>query len=329
MSYIDKVSVAGTSYDLRDSVLTDGTPNLTDAQKATARLNIDAVSPFASPFGNVLAPVQISNGTDYHSNVARRVTVRGNAVTYAADNSTNSTFSAYPITGTNIRALAMDSSSNISGTLSADDFVTLPVAVNADTAGHIYLWLYSPDNAAMFTSIATNTDWQIYLATKPTEGDIYIAKSKLVDTAYDHQPGMVIIDLMAYWPTTMAQMLANKNIAVYIGTKKNNTGLNGTFCWGISVETDHSPVTVSGSTPTITAASGKQYVCSASSVSTLSFTPSASGLCSVRFKSGTTPTVLTLPNTVKMPSWWTGVEANKTYEIMVSDGVYGAVMSWT
>lgn len=70
------------------------------------------------------------------------------------------------------------------------------------------------------------------------------------------------------------------------------------------------------------------YVCTASALTALDFTPSATGLCEVRFTSGTTPTALVLPNTVKMPEWWTGVEANRAYDIMIMDGVYGAVMSW-
>lgn len=50
----------------------------------------------------------------------------------------------------------------------------------------------------------------------------------------------------------------------------------------------------------------------------------------MRFTSGSTATVLTLPNTVKLPEWFdaSGLDANTIYEINISDGVYGAVMSW-
>ena len=85
-------------------------------------------------------------------------------------------------------------------------------------------------------------------------------------------------------------------------------------------------VNVSGSNPSITAEYNKRYVCG--EVSTLTITPASQGCTDVLFTSGTTPTVLSLPNTVKMPSWFT-VEASKTYEISILDGVYGAVMSWT
>lgn len=87
-------------------------------------------------------------------------------------------------------------------------------------------------------------------------------------------------------------------------------------------------VDVSGTTPSITAVENTRYVCG--EVSTLSFTPPASGISIVRFTSGTTATVLTLPNTVKFPEWFdaTSLEADTIYEICVTDGVYGAVMSW-
>ena len=88
-----------------------------------------------------------------------------------------------------------------------------------------------------------------------------------------------------------------------------------------------SVVTVSGTAPVITAVSGVRYVCG--EVATLDFTPCATGICDVIFTSGSTPTVVTLPNTVKFPDGAFTVEANKTYEINVMDGVYGVVMSWT
>lgn len=85
-------------------------------------------------------------------------------------------------------------------------------------------------------------------------------------------------------------------------------------------------VNVTGSNPTITAEYNKRYVCS--EVSTLTITPASQGCTDVLFTSGTIPTVLELPQTVKMPAWFT-VEANKIYEINILDGVYGSVMSWT
>lgn len=88
-------------------------------------------------------------------------------------------------------------------------------------------------------------------------------------------------------------------------------------------------VIVSGTTPSITASAGTRYECG--EVSTLSFTPSGTGICDVIFTSGSTPTVLTIPNTVKLPSWFdaTSLDANTTYEINVLNGTLGAVMAWS
>jgi len=87
-------------------------------------------------------------------------------------------------------------------------------------------------------------------------------------------------------------------------------------------------VDITGTTPSITAVENTRYVCG--EVSTLSFTPAASGICIVRFTSGSTATVLTVPNTVKFPEWFdvTALEADTIYEICITDGIYGAVMSW-
>lgn len=86
-------------------------------------------------------------------------------------------------------------------------------------------------------------------------------------------------------------------------------------------------VAVSGANPVIKAGKNTYYVCG--ELQTLSFTPNAKGICAVRFTSGTTATILTVPNTVKFPDWFSGtLEANRIYEISILDGVYGAVMSW-
>ena len=86
-------------------------------------------------------------------------------------------------------------------------------------------------------------------------------------------------------------------------------------------------VQVSGTDPTINAMSGIRYICG--EILSLNFTPSATGICDVVFTSGSTPTVVTLPNTVKFPDGELTIEADTTYEINILDGVYGAVMAWT
>lgn len=103
---------------------------------------------------------------------------------------------------------------------------------------------------------------------------------------------------------------------------------NGLMSSADKVKLDNvgSVVTVSGATPAITALSGVRYVCG--EVSTLDITPCVSGICDIVFTSGSTATVLTLPNTVKFPDGAFTPEANTTYEINILDGVYGAVMAW-
>lgn len=87
-------------------------------------------------------------------------------------------------------------------------------------------------------------------------------------------------------------------------------------------------VTVTGTTPVITATDGTQYICG--EVSTLSFTPSATGTCDIIFESGSTATVLTIPSNVRFPEWFdpSDVQPNTTYEISITNGIYGVVMAW-
>lgn len=84
-------------------------------------------------------------------------------------------------------------------------------------------------------------------------------------------------------------------------------------------------VQVAGTTPVISAEANTRYMCG--EVTSLSFTPPTNGTAEVFFTSGATPTTLTLPQTVKMPDWFV-MEANRVYEISITDGIYGAVMSW-
>ena len=85
---------------------------------------------------------------------------------------------------------------------------------------------------------------------------------------------------------------------------------------------------VTGTTPTITGQPNVRYICE--EVSVLTITPPANGTIVVRFNSGSTATILTVPNTVKWPAWFdaTSLDTEVTYEIIITDGVYGGVMSW-
>ena len=90
----------------------------------------------------------------------------------------------------------------------------------------------------------------------------------------------------------------------------------------------NSPVTITGSTPTITALPGVRYVCG--EVATLDITLPASGCIDVVFESGSTATVLSGLDNVR----WAGdfdpdnLDANTTYEINICDGL-GVGAAWT
>ena len=91
-------------------------------------------------------------------------------------------------------------------------------------------------------------------------------------------------------------------------------------------------ITVSGTTPSITALPGIRYVCG--EVATLDITLPASGIVDVVFESGATATVLTItPPTGVTVKWANGfdptvLDADTTYEINIADGL-GVAGQWT
>lgn len=91
-------------------------------------------------------------------------------------------------------------------------------------------------------------------------------------------------------------------------------------------------VSVSGTTPTITALPGIRYICG--EVSTLDITLPASGIVDVVFESGSTATVLTItPPSGTTMKWANGfdptaLEANTTYEIRVRNGHLASAIMW-
>ena len=91
---------------------------------------------------------------------------------------------------------------------------------------------------------------------------------------------------------------------------------------------DEKTVSVSGSTPSITAVQNSRYVCG--TVSAISFTPCASGMCEVTFTSGSTAAALTVPNTVKWAGGFdpTSLDASTTYTLNVMDGTLGVAAAW-
>lgn len=83
--------------------------------------------------------------------------------------------------------------------------------------------------------------------------------------------------------------------------------------------------TVSGTSVNLDPEIGCCYVCGELTALTVDSSPGTGGW-SVRFTSGSTATVLTMPNTVVMPDGF-DVEANTVYEINVLDN-YALVASW-
>ena len=91
-------------------------------------------------------------------------------------------------------------------------------------------------------------------------------------------------------------------------------------------------VSVTGTTPAITALPGIRYVCG--EVATLTVNLPASGIIDVVFESGSTATVLTInPASGQTVRWTNGfdptsLDANTVYEINVADGL-GVAVGWT
>ena len=95
----------------------------------------------------------------------------------------------------------------------------------------------------------------------------------------------------------------------------------------------NAPETVSGSTPSVAAKPGVQYICG--EVSTIDITVPESGIIDVIFESGSTPAVLTVTPPTGMTMKWasgfdpTNLEANTTYEINIMNGCLGVGAAWT
>lgn len=86
--------------------------------------------------------------------------------------------------------------------------------------------------------------------------------------------------------------------------------------------------TLTGATVSITGMPNVRYICE-TAISELTITPPASGSIVVRFTAGSN-CIVSLPQTVKLPEWFdiSSLEAGTTYELIITDGVYGGVMSW-
>ena len=85
--------------------------------------------------------------------------------------------------------------------------------------------------------------------------------------------------------------------------------------------------TVTGTTPFITGVDNHRYICG--EVSTITIAAPASGTIEVIFESGSTAAILTASG-VMWPDWFddSSLETDRIYDVMITDGLYGSVMSW-
>lgn len=92
----------------------------------------------------------------------------------------------------------------------------------------------------------------------------------------------------------------------------------------LGVQSNPTKTTVSGSTPSITAADNTIYTCG--EVSSITVTAAANIDFTVIFTSGSTAATLTMDQNITMPDSFS-VETNTRYEINVSNG-YAVVAGW-
>lgn len=162
--------------------------------------------------------------------------------------------------------------------------------------------------------------------------DFTIAHTPAGGSAYAVQAAS-IRNRAIHWTVTAADtaVIGTGSLAI---TFKYQDQTMGSVSYSTSVTDDvidtaiHSSVPtveVEGETPEIEGVPETRYVCG--EVSTISIEAPETGTIDVVFTSGDTPTVVTLPEDVMMPEWY-AIEANRVYEIMITDGAYGAVISW-
>jgi len=162
--------------------------------------------------------------------------------------------------------------------------------------------------------------------------ELYIAGASNIDA---YRFGYNLVDLVC---------TSYQHLAVFFGLAKaagDTTQPTSSNAVGTYTETAKSaisqmlsaPETVSGSTPSIVAKPGVQYICG--EVSTIDITVPETGIIDVIFESGSTPAVLTVTPPTGMTMKWAGgfdptsLEANTTYEINVMNGCLGVGAAWT
>ena len=205
------------------------------------------------------------------------------------------------------------------------------------------------------TSVVSNGVANVPLASPSAPGTIKVQNSNTTE-ALNNGGTVLINDVLYIIGATASQMkngtdaaavvsASRQHLSVFYGLAKaagDTTQKNSTNDVGVYTDTAKAAIqtmlgveagvslveSVSGTTPSITALPNVRYVCG--EVSTISITPPAGSTCDILFESGSTATLLTVPNGVIFPSWFdaTSLDTNTIYEIMITDGVYGSVMSW-
>ena len=142
----------------------------------------------------------------------------------------------------------------------------------------------------------TNGNWYYYDGTAWASGGIYNSEGVQVDQ----------------------QMNASSRNAV--GNKAVKNYVDSMVASGYSI------VEVEGTEVEIEAQAGTMYVCGELASLEVTSLPE-NGIVIIIYESGTTATVVSLPETVMMPAWW-ATSANKTVMIGIINGTLGSVQTW-
>ena len=211
----------------------------------------------------------------------------------------------------NVEDIVIDESLSISG-----------AAADAAKVGEIKSQLNDKQDTLTFDNTPTEN------SSNPVTSDgVYDALSNKQDTlTFDNTPTENSNN-----PVTsdgVYDALSNKQDTLTFDNTPTENSSNPVTSDGIYNALFNNRVIVSGTTPTINAVSGNRYICG--EVASISIIPPQTGIINVIFESGTTPSILALPQTVTMPEWFdsTDLEANRIYEISIADGIYGVVTSW-
>ena len=327
------------------NVLYNKAQTLTDVEKRQARKNIDTE---ITPEGSITNQIATMDYAYQEAN-GRQVTVTGNHIILARRGS-GSTYHGRSVIGAPYSTSISDGASAVN--TAAHRATTFKAMYNAgayvsldrdfpliDTLTSEFRYYFR--FAAWESTETTSQSASIMFATYDpdtdtvTECGLYGAMSYTVDgTTKSYHPLFRVVMMTDEFVEAI-----NKNhnlMALLCIQSGGSVGAVLHLVWDIEVQREyHTSTDVSGTDPVIEAKQGRRYVCTSASVSTLSFTPSTAGISSVRFKSGTTATLLTITppsgKTMKWPGWFDPehLEASRTYEISIADGEYGVVTSWT